>query len=46
LRIADRFGCALGEAPRQLATLDGTVDLGIAEKTGALTPGKRADTIL
>lgn len=30
----------------QLATLDGAVDLGIAEKTGSLTRGKRADIIL
>jgi cytosine/adenosine deaminase-related metal-dependent hydrolase len=30
----------------QLATLDGAVDLGIAGKTGSLTPGKRADITL
>jgi len=30
----------------QLATLDGVVDLGIADRTGSLTPGKRADIIL
>jgi len=30
----------------QLATLDGAVDLGIAEQTGSLTPGKRADIVL
>ena len=30
----------------QLATLDGAVDLGIADKCGSLTPGKRADIIL
>jgi len=30
----------------QLATLDGAIDLGIADKTGSLTPGKRADIIL
>lgn len=30
----------------QLATLDGAIDLGIADHTGSLTPGKRADLIL
>ena len=30
----------------QLATLDGAVDLNIADRTGSLTPGKRADIIL
>jgi len=30
----------------QLATLDGAVDLGIAGRTGSITPGKRADLVL
>ncbi len=30
----------------QLATFDGAVDLGIADRAGSLTPGKRADLIL
>jgi cytosine/adenosine deaminase-related metal-dependent hydrolase len=30
----------------QLATLDGAVDLGIADRTGSITPGKRADLVL
>jgi cytosine/adenosine deaminase-related metal-dependent hydrolase len=30
----------------QLATLDGAVDLGIAERTGSIAPGKRADLVL
>jgi cytosine/adenosine deaminase-related metal-dependent hydrolase len=30
----------------QLATLDGAIDLGIADRTGSITPGKRADLLL
>src|SRR5262252_2957114 len=30
----------------QLATLDGAIDLGIADRTGSITPGKRADLVL
>jgi cytosine/adenosine deaminase-related metal-dependent hydrolase len=30
----------------EMATLNGAVDLGIADRTGSLTPGKRADLIL
>ena len=30
----------------QLATLDGAVDLAIADRTGSITPGKRADLVL
>lgn len=30
----------------QLATLDGAVDLGLADRTGSITPGKRADLVV
>jgi 5-methylthioadenosine/S-adenosylhomocysteine deaminase len=30
----------------QLATIDGAIDLGLAERVGSITPGKRADLVL
>jgi cytosine/adenosine deaminase-related metal-dependent hydrolase len=44
-RIGDKIPLTVKRLVR-LATLDGAIDLGIAEKTGSLTPGKRADLIL
>jgi cytosine/adenosine deaminase-related metal-dependent hydrolase len=44
-RISDKIPLTVKRLV-QLATRDGAVDLGIAEKTGSLTPGKRADIIL
>jgi cytosine/adenosine deaminase-related metal-dependent hydrolase len=44
-RVGARFPLTLKRLV-QLATLDGAVDLGIADRTGSLTPGKRADIVL
>ena len=44
-RLGDKIPLTLKRLV-QLATMDGAVDLGIAEKAGSLTPGKRADIIL
>ena len=44
-RIGDKIPLTVKRLVR-LATLDGAIDLGIAAKTGSLTPGKRADIIL
>jgi 5-methylthioadenosine/S-adenosylhomocysteine deaminase len=44
-RLGDKIPLTLKRLV-QLATIDGAVDLGIAEKVGSLTPAKRADIIL
>jgi cytosine/adenosine deaminase-related metal-dependent hydrolase len=43
---AQRLEPGLAEISLQLATLDGAIDLGIADRTGSITPGKRADLVL
>jgi cytosine/adenosine deaminase-related metal-dependent hydrolase len=44
-RIGNRFKLTARRLV-QLATIDGAADLGIADKAGSLTPGKRADLIV
>ena len=44
-RIGARVPLTLKRLLR-LATLDGAIDLGIADRTGSITPGKRADLVL
>src|SRR5215203_4123989 len=44
-RLGDKIPLTLKRLV-QLATIDGAVDLGIADRAGSVTPGKRADIIL